>query len=102
MARKKPHSTDKTTPSLAEHLVTLAWQAADQVLELALTMDTHAALESAQEPERQENTVDFLVPPSQLFVLRRALLTEMRLQVKALAHTTDALYVCAAELAAKR
>lgn len=101
MNRTKLHPADAAA-SLIPHLLTLATQAADQAMELGLTMDTHTSVDEALEPTRAEGAVDIPVPPSQLAVLRRALLTEMRLQSKALAQTTDALYLCASRLAGKQ
>jgi len=68
-----PAATDPTS-SLLQHIFTLAQQANEQLLQFALTVDAHFSLGTA--------------------VLRRALRTEMKHQLKALALTTDALYVC--------
>lgn len=84
------------------HLLTLATQAADQVMELALTMDTHTSVDEALEPERPADTVDIPIPPTQLHVMRRALIAQMQVQLKALAKTNDALYVCANRLAGEQ
>lgn len=102
MPSKKTRQPDVANSPLIPHLLTLATQAADQMLELTLTMATHTSVDEALESQPPEDTVDILVSPSQLFVLRRALTTEMQLQLKALAHTTDALYHCTARLAGEQ
>lgn len=103
MTKKKSsraHAPAPTSP-LIPHLLLLATQANEQLLELALTVDAHASLDTAIEPFREEDTVEIFAPPSQLAVLRRALKNETQQQLKALAHTADALHACAAELAGK-
>lgn len=87
---------------LIPHLLALAQQTAEQLLQLSLTVETHVSLDTAVEPMSEEDTIEIFAPPSQIAVLRRALKTEMQHQLKTLAVTTDALYTCATELARER
>ena len=102
MVTSSPQKPDDDASALIPHLLTLATQATDQVMELTLTMDTHTSVEEALGPEGAADAVDIPIPTTQLHVMRRALIAQMHAQLKALAKTNDALYVCAAELAAKR
>ncbi len=81
------------TSSLLQHIFTLAQQANEQLLQLALTVDAHFSL--GTDVMDDEDPPHSVAPPTRIAVLRRALRTEMKQQLKALALTTDALYVCA-------
>ncbi|WP_137917644.1 hypothetical protein [Hydrogenophaga sp. 2FB] len=87
--------TRAETAPLAPHLFTLAHQAAKQVSHLSTTLDTQAFLDSMLEPENEEDKAALFAPLPQLLVLKHALNADMQRQVKALAHTTDALCACA-------
>lgn len=85
---------------LIPHILTLAQQTSEQFLHLALTVDTHVSLDSDIDPTSKAYSIETPTPSSNCAVLRRALHTEMRQQLKALAVTIDALHVCAEKAAA--
>ena len=86
-----PAATDPTS-SLLQHIFTLAQQANEQLLQFALTVDAHFSL--GTDVLDDADPLHNVAPPARMAVLRRALRTEMKHQLKALALTTDALYVC--------
>lgn len=90
----------KSASNLAHHLLTLATQATEQVLQLALTVDALASMDTIDRTVH-EDMIKHVTPPSQITILRQALKTEMRHQLKALALTIDALYVCAEKAATR-
>lgn len=94
-------STTAVTP-LTPHLATLVRQASEQASRLSTALETQAFLDSMLEPVNGEDTPTIFVPLPQLLVLKHALNTDMQQQVKALAHTTDALCACASEVAGCR
>ncbi len=81
--------------ALVPHLFTLAQEATEQFSNLSVALDTNIFLDSMLEPENGEDTATIFAPLPQLLVLKKALNAEMRRQVKALTHTTDALFACA-------
>lgn len=96
------HSSRDLSP-LVPHFLTLAEQACDQVAHLQIAMDAHLFLARFREPDSEDGfkTEDFL-SSEQLLAVQRALDTEMHRQVKALVHTSDALTLCATQLASER
>lgn len=77
--------TRKSASVLAHHILTLATQATEQVLQVALTLDALTSMETDKQ----------LLPLSQTAAVLQALETEMKHHLKALALTIDALHVCA-------
>ena len=80
---------------LAPHLITLAQEASQQLSIMSVALDTNLFLDRMLEPEHIDYSASIFAPLPQLRVLKQALNVEMQRQVKALAHTTDALCVCA-------
>lgn len=60
------------------------------------------SLDTAVEPESEEDAVETFAPPEQIAVMRRALKAEMRRQVNVVGYSVDAIYACAAELKRSR
>lgn len=89
----------KSASNLAHHILTLATQATEQVLQVALTLDALASMDRTIDRAIHDDMVKHGAPPSQITILQQALKTEMRYQLKALALTIDALYVCAEKAA---
>lgn len=85
------------------NLLTLTGQASEQIAHLRIAMDAHLFLARFREPDSEDGfkTEDFL-SSDQLLAVQRALDTEMHRQVKALVHTSDALTLCATQLASER
>lgn len=84
--------------SLSPHILMLAEQSLEQLAQLSTTLGASISLDTAVAPESAEDAVETFAPPEQIDAMRRSLKAEMRRQVKALGHSIDAIYACAAEL----
>lgn len=97
----KPASTvDGDAASLVPHILALATRASDQLLHLAMALDTRISLDDDWVPPVEADILEIAPPHTQRIILKQSLNDELRRQLQVLSLTTEALYDCADKVAA--
>lgn len=86
--------------ALVPHILTLAARASDQLLNLAMALDTRISLDDEWVPPVEADILEIAPPHAQRILLQQTLNDELRRQLQVLSLTTEALYDCADKVAA--